>query len=115
MTLPCFHKGHVTKSNLQAGRYLVNYDLPDSYSVYAQRNGRIKRLGSKHDTVYVYNIVVQGAIDERKYHKIMEQKEIIDLVVEKTDTEEEAVIRATASMERALINEIKKMNKKRTK
>src|SRR5690606_35268851 len=43
--------------NLQSGRYLVNYDLPDSYSVYAQRNGQIRRLGSAHETVHIYNLV----------------------------------------------------------
>lgn len=101
--------------NLQAGRYLFNYDLPDSYSIYAQRNGRIKRLGSNHDTVYIYNLLTQGGIDEKKYYKLLAQKDIIDQVVEKTDVEEEAVIRATSSMERELINEIKKENKKRAK
>jgi SNF2 family DNA or RNA helicase len=114
MTTPSC-KNDVTKSNLQAGRYLFNYDLNDSYSIYAQRNGRIKRLGSVHDTVYIYNFVVQGAIDEKKYQKIMAQKEIIDMAIEKTTEEEDAVIRATASMERELINELKKMNKKRAK
>ena len=94
---------------------MFNYDLPDSYSVYAQRGGRIKRLGSKHDTVYIYNLVTQGGIDEKKYYKLMAQKDIIDQVVEKTEIEEEAVIRATSSMDRELINEIKKQNKKRAK
>lgn len=94
--------------NLQAGRYLVNYDLPDSYSVYAQRNGRIRRLGSAHDTVHIYNLVTAEGIDEKKYHKILKQKEIIDQVVEKNDLEEDAVVRATASMNKSLLSEVMK-------
>lgn len=94
--------------NLQAGRYLINYDLPDSYSIYSQRNGRIRRLGSKHDQVYIYNLVVNGGIDQAKFTKIMKQKEVIDQVVEKTEFEEDAIIRATASMNTELLKEIKK-------
>lgn len=99
--------------NLQAGRYLVNYDLPDSYSVYAQRNGRIRRLGSAHETVYIYNLVTAEGIDEKKYYKILKQKEIIDQVVEKNSLEENAVVRATASMNKELLTEVMKKRKKK--
>lgn len=94
--------------NLQAGRYLINYDLPDSYSIYSQRNGRIRRLGSKHDQVYIYNLVINGGIDAAKFTKLMKQKDIIDPVVEKTVFEEDAVLRATASMNMELLKEIQK-------
>ena len=98
--------------NLQKGKYLINYDLPDSYSIYAQRGGRIQRLGSNHDDVHIYNIAIKGGIDEAKYHKIMKQKELIDQVVEKDEIEEDAVFRATASMETELIKEIMKSKNK---
>lgn len=98
--------------NLQAGKYLINYDLPDSYSVYAQRNGRIRRLGSTFNSVYIYNLFTSEGIDEKKFHKIMKQKEIIDQVVEKNEIEEEAVIRATASMNKELIKEVLKRKKR---
>ena len=91
----------------------MNYDLPDSFSVYSQRNGRIRRLGSKHDTVYVYNLVTAEGIDEKKYYKILKQKEIIDQVVEKNELEEDAVIRATASMNKELLGEMMKKKKKK--
>lgn len=97
--------------NLQSGKHLVNYDLPYSSSVYDQRGGRIRRLGSKHNKVYIYNLVTTGGIDEALYGKILKQKEIIDQVVEKTEVEEEAIIRATRSMEIELIEELRK-NKK---
>lgn len=86
--------------------------MPDSYSIYAQRGGRIRRLGSEHDTVFIYNLVTAGGIDEKKYDKLMKQKEIIDYVVEKTESEEEAVLRLTQSMEQELLKEMKKEMKK---
>lgn len=94
--------------NLQTGQYLFNYDLPYSYAVYAQRCGRIQRLGSKHEKVHIYNFGVRGAVDESLYHKLMEQKELIGLVVEKTELEEDAVIKATSAMASQLINELTK-------
>lgn len=36
-------------ANLQRGRWLVNYDTPNTAKVHAQRNGRIDRLGQKGD------------------------------------------------------------------
>jgi superfamily II DNA or RNA helicase len=35
--------------NLQRGRWLVQYDTPDTAKGHAQRNGRIDRLGQKHE------------------------------------------------------------------
>jgi len=77
-----------------------------------QRNGRIRRLGSKHNKVHIYNLVTAGGIDESKFNKLMKQKEIIDQVVEKNEMEEEAIIRATRSMEQELIAELQKLKKK---
>lgn len=100
--------------NLQAAKYLINYDLPDIYATYDQRNARIRRLGSKHDHVTIYNLVTSGGIDESKYDKLMKQKEIIERVVEKTEDEEEAVIRITKSLEKQLIDDIAKKKKNST-
>lgn len=95
--------------NLQSGKYLFNYDLPDSFSVYDQRKGRNKRLGSKYKEVYVYNFGIDGAIDHSKFNKLMKQKEIIDMVVEKNELEEDAVIRVTQeiNMMNDIIKEMK--------
>ena len=94
--------------NLQTGKHLINYDLPDSFSIYDQRNGRIQRLGSTHDKVHIHNIVTQEGLDMKKFYKILEQKEIAGFVVEKTDFEEDAVIRATKSMNGELIKDLLK-------
>jgi len=85
----------------------MNYTLPDSFSKYDQRNGRIQRLGSTHDQVFIYNPVVKGGLDEKKFLTIMEKKELAGFVVEKNEIEKEAVIDVTSSMNKELIKQIK--------
>lgn len=94
--------------NLQKGKHLINYTLPDSFSKYDQRNGRIQRLGSTHEKVFIYNPVVKGGLDEKKFQRILEQKELAGFVVEKNEVEEDAVIQATSSMNKQLIKDLKK-------
>ncbi|MGX5609411.1 DEAD/DEAH box helicase [Bacillus cereus] len=93
--------------NLQSGKHLMNYTLPDSFSKYDQRNGRVQRLGSTHDQVFIYNPVVQGGLDEKKFRNILEQKELAGFIVEKNEDEKEAVIDVTFSMNKELIKQIK--------
>lgn len=38
-----------TGANLQSGRWLANYDTPDTAMTHAQRNGRINRIGQVND------------------------------------------------------------------
>ncbi|PDZ94773.1 hypothetical protein CON36_32010 [Bacillus cereus] len=85
----------------------MNYTLPDSFSKYDQRNGRVQRLGSTHDQVFIYNPVVQGGLDEKKFRNILEQKELAGFIVEKNEDEKEAVIDVTSSMNKELIKQIK--------
>lgn len=85
--------------NLQSGGYLINYDLPDSFDIYDQRNARIRRLGSAHSTVYIYNLVTKGGVDEAKFRKLMKQKAVIDKVVENDNTQNHAIDQATQSLQ----------------
>lgn len=43
--------------NLQNAQYVVNYDFPWNPVVLIQRIGRIDRMGSKHEKVYVINVL----------------------------------------------------------
>lgn len=88
----------------------MNYTLPDSFSKYDQRGGRVQRLGSTHDQVFIYNPVVQGGLDEKKFRNILEQKELAGFIVEKNEDEKEAVIDVTFSMNKELIKQIKNEN-----
>ena len=49
--------------NLQDCGNLINYDLHWNPVRMIQRNGRINRLGSPHESVYVYNLAPETALD----------------------------------------------------
>ena len=51
--------------DLQFCATLINYDLTWNPMVLEQRIGRIDRIGQTKDTVSVYNLIVDGSIDER--------------------------------------------------
>ncbi len=51
--------------DLPEAQYLINYDLPYSNGVLAQRNTRHVRASSHYDRVHVTNLVVESTIEER--------------------------------------------------
>lgn len=58
-------------------RYLIEYDLADSYAIQIQRHGRIKRANSVHRTGYVYQLVLEESWDE-VMQKIISKKQGYD-------------------------------------
>ena len=50
--------------NLQDAQFLVNYDLPWNPVRMIQRAGRIDRLFSPHDRVYIYNIMPEEGLED---------------------------------------------------
>ena len=50
--------------NLQDAQYLINYDLPWNPVRMIQRAGRIDRLFSPHDKVYIYNLMPEQGLDD---------------------------------------------------
>jgi ATP-dependent helicase HepA len=56
--------------DLQTSRILVNYDLPWNPTRVEQRIGRIDRFGQKSETVYIFNLVVEGTIEEIIYGRL---------------------------------------------
>lgn len=89
--------------NLQRGKYLINYDLPGNFATYSQRNGRIRRLGSEHDRIYIYNLLIKD-FEEKKFEKLMKQKDVFDYYIENNEEENKAIEEAT---KRFLNNEFK--------
>lgn len=59
--------------NLQAANVLINFDLPWNPMIVEQRIGRIQRLGSKHETVSIYNMVLAGTFDEYIVGRLIEK------------------------------------------
>ncbi|QJX80642.1 hypothetical protein FDZ14_31625 (plasmid) [Priestia megaterium] len=80
--------------NLQEGKHLVNYDFPDEFSTYLQRNGRIRRLGSKHDKVFIYNMFTKDGKDEQVYKAIKKQIQLNDKIIENKELDNEAIRQA---------------------
>ena len=49
--------------NLQDAQYLINYDLPWNPVRIIQRAGRIDRLFSPHDKVFIYNVMPEDGLE----------------------------------------------------
>lgn len=63
--------------NLQDGNVLVNYDLPWNPMVMEQRIGRVQRLGSKHKSVTIVNLVIADSVEERIVERLMKKLQLI--------------------------------------
>lgn len=63
--------------NLSNCKYLIEYDLAESYAIQTQRHGRIERADSVHETVFVYQLIANKSWDEIA-QKIIEKKENYD-------------------------------------
>ena len=55
--------------------------MPFNQAIYFQRIGRSRRVGSKHNTTYVYNLLTENTIDKIIYNKILETKQNFDVFV----------------------------------
>lgn len=60
--------------NLQAGAVIINLDIPWNPAKWIQRVGRLRRIGSKHASVRVINVIARDTVDdlviERVYQKL---------------------------------------------
>ncbi|CUU16256.1 putative protein with helicase domain CDS [Bradyrhizobium sp.] len=57
--------------NLQVANVLVNYDLPWNPMIVEQRIGRVQRLGSQHQNVVIYNVMLAGTFEEYIVGRLM--------------------------------------------
>ena len=69
--------------NLQDAQYLINYDLHWNPVRMIQRAGRIDRLFSPHETVYIYNVMPEQGLEELL--------QLVDSLRRKLETIEDAV------------------------
>lgn len=63
--------------NLSKCKYLIEYDLADSYAIQTQRHGRVERADSIHDNVFAYQLIANESWDEVAF-KIVQKKESYD-------------------------------------
>jgi superfamily II DNA or RNA helicase len=57
--------------NLQVANVLINFDLPWNPMIVEQRIGRIQRLGSNHQNVIIYNVMLAGTFEEYIVGRLM--------------------------------------------
>jgi SNF2 family DNA or RNA helicase len=68
--------------NLQEVDTIINMDLPWTYARLTQRIGRIQRIGSKHESNLVLNLVSHDTIDKRVLEVIDKKKELFEISVD---------------------------------
>ena len=71
--------------NLQIASVIINMDLPFNPAKLKQRIGRIYRIGSKHETIRVINLLTNDTVEERVL-KLLEGKRDIFLNFFKLDS-----------------------------
>lgn len=80
-----------TGINLQVASHLVNIDLPWTPATLDQRNGRIRRIGSPWNEVYISNFLSENSIDLRIWDIISKKRELFDRLIENTDSQTKAL------------------------
>lgn len=89
--------------NLPEASLLINFDLPWNPAVWAQRNGRIHRLDSKHESIHIINLVCKEGIDERIMEVLYSKQQLANDLIEKSDEERVYTARLTDKMIKKLI------------
>ncbi len=85
--------------NLHASNTVINYDIPWNPTKVLQRVGRVNRIGTKHDEIFIYNFFPASQIEENIgleasalsklqafHHALGEDAKYLDPEVEEIDT-----------------------------
>ncbi len=59
--------------NLQSASALINYDLPWNPARVEQRIGRIDRIGQRASEVRIFNLLLEGSVDDRVYQVLQDR------------------------------------------
>lgn len=73
-----------TGANLQSGRWLVQYDTPDTAMTHAQRQGRIHRIGQK-GAVELIDLVADHEFERRSRRRLASKYDLRDLLTTPLD------------------------------
>ena len=73
-----------TGANLQSGRWLVQYDTPDTAMTHAQRQGRIHRIGQKN-AVELIDLVADHESERRSRRRLSNKYDLRDLLTTPLD------------------------------
>jgi SNF2 family DNA or RNA helicase len=64
--------------DMQFCNVIVNYDLPWNPMRVEQRIGRIDRIGQKFDKLHIFNLCIQGSIEDRIFNRLYEKLNIFE-------------------------------------
>ena len=68
--------------DLPQANLLVNYDLPWSYGLATQRNGRIRRASSKWPSIAIQDILTEGTIEIRQHQMLSQKNAVASAIVD---------------------------------
>lgn len=66
--------------NLQAARYVINYEIPMSYDDLMQRNSRIDRADSHLDGLTCYGYYCKDTVEERSFRVMEQRREMAEII-----------------------------------
>lgn len=90
--------------DLPEAQYLINFDLPYSGGILAQRNARHVRASSTHARVYVVNLVAEDTIEERQQATLALRARVAEEIVDGRGTG--VVINSVASLTEHIENDL---------
>jgi superfamily II DNA or RNA helicase len=68
--------------DLPQANMLINYDLPWSAGLAAQRNGRIQRASSTWKKVVIQDILMEGSIEERQRAMLQQKISVANAIID---------------------------------
>nr|WP_262928341.1 C-terminal helicase domain-containing protein [Streptomyces sp. CBMA29] len=70
--------------DLPEAQYLINYDLPYSGGILAQRNSRHVRASSTHSCVFIVNLIAEDTVEERNLATLQLRSRVADAILDGT-------------------------------
>ena len=99
--------------NLPEASLLVNVDLPWNPAVWDQRNARIHRLDSVHESVNIVNLISLGGLDEKILDTLYAKKDTASEIVENSADETAYLSTLTHDLMRKLLSKKTHKNHKK--
>lgn len=84
--------------NLQHASHLINVDMPWNPKTLKQRIGRINRLGSPWENIYISSLISKNTKEEELLDTIAKKQSLIDSVIKNTYQQKEYLKKITALM-----------------
>ena len=69
----------------------INFDLRWNPAIVNQRIGRIKRIGSPWDKVFISNLISRNSVDEKMLKAIKRKQGLFNRIIANTSSQDEAI------------------------